>query len=141
MKKRKSDNNSPRDKKYEKKYDWGTKQQQEELEREQELKMEQEKNRILPTKKKSGLLDKDEKTQDNGVELKYTEPREAAVPQKSWNLYPFKGEEELEKIPIHSKSCYLIGRDRRIVDIPTDHPSCSLQHNFFRPNILQCIGG
>lgn len=26
------------------------------------------------------------------------------------------------------QSCYLFGRDRAIVDIPTEHPSCSKQH-------------
>ena len=26
------------------------------------------------------------------------------------------------------QSCYLFGRDRAVVDIPTEHPSCSKQH-------------
>lgn len=26
------------------------------------------------------------------------------------------------------QSCYLFGRDRTVVDIPTEHPSCSKQH-------------
>ena len=26
------------------------------------------------------------------------------------------------------QSCYLLGRDRMVVDIPIDHPSCSKQH-------------
>lgn len=26
------------------------------------------------------------------------------------------------------QSCYLLGRDRQVVDIPTEHPSCSKQH-------------
>lgn len=29
---------------------------------------------------------------------------------------------------IHRQSCYLIGRDRKICDLPVDHPSCSKQH-------------
>lgn len=29
---------------------------------------------------------------------------------------------------IHRQSCYLIGRDRKVVDLPVDHPSCSKQH-------------
>ncbi|KAF0992153.1 hypothetical protein HZS_5629 [Henneguya salminicola] len=29
---------------------------------------------------------------------------------------------------IHRQSAYLVGRDRRIVDIPIDHPSSSKQH-------------
>ena len=110
-------------------YDWGTKKEREEREREEEEKKEMEKNKILPTNKKSGLLEKDSKTKEQGIEMKYREPKEAAKPSKIWKIYPFKGEEEFETIPIHNKSCYLIGRDRRVVDIPTDHPSCSLQHS------------
>ncbi len=33
-----------------------------------------------------------------------------------------------EVIPLHRKSCYLVGRDRSVADIPADHPSCSKQH-------------
>lgn len=29
---------------------------------------------------------------------------------------------------IHRQSCYLIGRDRKVCDLPIDHPSCSKQH-------------
>ena len=29
---------------------------------------------------------------------------------------------------IHRQSAYLVGRDKAIVDIPLDHPSCSKQH-------------
>ena len=128
--KRKSDFSPPMEYKNEKKekYEWGTKKDQQEIQDEKERKLEMEKNKLLPTKKKSGLLSKEERTNEKGIELKYTEPKESAKPSKSWNLYPFKGEEELEKIPIHQKSFYLFGRDRRIVDVPTDHPSCSLQH-------------
>lgn len=31
-------------------------------------------------------------------------------------------------LPIYRQSCYIFGRERRIADIPTDHPSCSKQH-------------
>ncbi|ESQ29748.1 hypothetical protein EUTSA_v10024125mg [Eutrema salsugineum] len=33
-----------------------------------------------------------------------------------------------EPLQLHRQSCYLFGRERRIADIPTDHPSCSKQH-------------
>ena len=33
-----------------------------------------------------------------------------------------------EPLYIHRQSYYLIGRERRVVDIATDHPSCSKQH-------------
>lgn len=45
-----------------------------------------------------------------------------------WRLYPFKGDESLPVLHIHRQSAYLIGRDRKIADLPIDHPSCSKQH-------------
>lgn len=33
-----------------------------------------------------------------------------------------------EPLPIHRQSLYLFGRERRVADVPTDHPSCSKQH-------------
>lgn len=64
----------------------------------------------------------------NGVVVKYSEPLEAHKPKRRWRLYPFKGEESLEFIPIHRQSAYLLGRDRKVADVPIDHPSCSKQH-------------
>jgi smad nuclear-interacting protein 1 len=65
----------------------------------------------------------------NGVSLKYSEPPEAAKPTKRWRLYCFKNSHPLEDpLQVHRQSSYLFGRDRRVVDVPTDHPSCSLQH-------------
>lgn len=64
----------------------------------------------------------------NGVIVKYSEPIEAAMPTKNWRLYPFKNDESLPFIPIHKKSYFLLGRDRKVVDIPLDHPSVSKQH-------------
>ncbi|KAI9356157.1 SMAD/FHA domain-containing protein [Pilaira anomala] len=64
----------------------------------------------------------------NGVELKYNEPSEAAVPKTKWRLYVFKGDKQIDLLHIHRQSSYLIGRDRKVVDIPVDHPSCSKQH-------------
>jgi hypothetical protein len=29
---------------------------------------------------------------------------------------------------VHRMSCYLFGRERKVADVPTDHPSCSKQH-------------
>lgn len=75
----------------------------------------------------SGALAKDTNT-FKGVVIKYNEPSEAQRPNERWFLYPFKGEESLEKIPIYRQSAYLLGRDRAIADIPIDHPSCSKQH-------------
>lgn len=89
-----------------------------------------EKPKFKPDFGLSGALAKDERTGNmvNGVVLKFTEPFEAAVPDKNWRLYVYKGEELVETLHIHRRSCFLIGRDDRVVDIPTIHPSCSLQH-------------
>lgn len=64
-----------------------------------------------------------------GVVIKYSEPPEARKPIKTrWRLYPFKDGESLEVMYIHRQSAYLLGRERKIADIPIDHPSCSKQH-------------
>ncbi|KAM1696464.1 hypothetical protein ACFXTN_027989 [Malus domestica] len=65
----------------------------------------------------------------NGVTLLFTEPPEARKPNVRWRLYVFKGGEVLkDPLYIHRQSCYLFGRERRVADVPTDHPSCSKQH-------------
>ncbi|XP_045136539.1 FHA domain-containing protein DDL-like isoform X2 [Portunus trituberculatus] len=64
----------------------------------------------------------------NGVVIKYSQPSEARKPKRRWRWYIFKGDEELPFLPLHRQSAYLIGRDRKVADIPTDHPSCSKQH-------------
>jgi smad nuclear-interacting protein 1 len=44
-------------------------------------------------------------------------------------LYVFKnGEAQAAPLYIHRQSAYLFGRERKIADVPTDHPSCSKQH-------------
>lgn len=65
----------------------------------------------------------------NGVSLKYNEPVEAKMPQEEWRLYVFKGDTIVgEPYRVHRQTAYLFGRERRVVDIPLDHPSCSSQH-------------
>ncbi|XP_010267721.1 PREDICTED: FHA domain-containing protein DDL-like isoform X1 [Nelumbo nucifera] len=64
-----------------------------------------------------------------GVTLLFNEPPDARKPDIRWRLYVFKAGEVLnEPLYIHRQSCYLFGRERRVADIPTDHPSCSKQH-------------
>lgn len=75
----------------------------------------------------SGKLAEDTNTY-NGIVIKYNEPTEARKPRKRWRLYPFKGDKELPMLPIHRQSAYLLGRERKVADIPIDHPSCSKQH-------------
>ena len=99
----------------------------------------------------SGLLAAATKTVKTGegkdVVLKYHEPPEARKPLLGWRLYVFKGDEQVgalwrcwlvrlleltttrvDLLHIHRQSAYLVGRDKAVVDIPLDHPSCSKQH-------------
>ena len=74
------------------------------------------------------------KTQD--IVLKYHEPPEARKPpaNEKWQIYIFKGasKDPIETIPLHSRSCWLMGRELAVVDLPTEHPSCSKQHAVFQ---------
>jgi smad nuclear-interacting protein 1 len=80
-----------------------------------------------PDFKLSGKLAEDTNTY-KGVVIKYNEPPEAKKPKKLWRFYVFKGEEALPVLHLHRQSAYLMGRERKIADIPIDHPSCSKQH-------------
>ncbi|KAI8891446.1 SMAD/FHA domain-containing protein [Backusella circina FSU 941] len=104
-----------------KKYEWGRPEDNVEEQEEEEVEKQQ------PNFGLSGKLAAETNTV-NGVQLKYNEPPEAAKPKQKWRLYVFKGDEQIDLLHIHRQSSYLIGRDRLIVDIPVDHPSCSKQH-------------
>ena len=41
---------------------------------------------------------------------------------------------------IHRQSCYLFGRERRVADVPTDHPSCSKQHSVLQFRLTEKEG-
>lgn len=82
---------------------------------------------IKPNFELTGALAKDTNL-FNGVVVKYNEPAEAKKPRKHWRLYPFKGDKALDFISVHRQSAYLLGRERKVADIPIDHPSCSKQH-------------
>lgn len=75
----------------------------------------------------SGKLAEDTNTV-NGIVIKYSQPPEARKPKRRWRFYPFKGDKGLPTLYLHRQSSYLIGRDRKVADIPIDHPSCSKQH-------------
>ncbi|XP_063622150.1 smad nuclear-interacting protein 1 isoform X1 [Cydia splendana] len=64
----------------------------------------------------------------NGVVIKYAEPDDAKQPKRRWRFYPFKGDKALPILYIHRQSCFLIGRDKKVVDIALEHPSISKQH-------------
>ena len=80
----------------------------------------------------SGALSKDKVTGNifNGVQMKWSEPLEAATPPANiqWRLYVFKKETLLETLYIYRQSAFLFGRDERCCDIIMNHPSCSMQH-------------
>ncbi|XP_003788208.1 smad nuclear-interacting protein 1 [Otolemur garnettii] len=99
------------------------------------------KEKEVPVKEKpsfelSGALLEDTNT-FRGVVIKYSEPPEARIPKKRWRLYPFKNDEVLPVMYIHRQSAYLLGRHRRIADIPIDHPSCSKQHAVFQYRLVE----
>ncbi|KAG9441353.1 hypothetical protein H6P81_017207 [Aristolochia fimbriata] len=86
------------------------------------------KQKQKPSFELSGKL-AEETNRVRGVTLLFSEPPDARKPNVRWRLYVFKGGEVLnEPLYIHRQSCYLFGRERRVADIPTDHPSCSKQH-------------
>lgn len=73
----------------------------------------------------------------NGVVIKYSEPPEAKKPKKRWRFYVFKGEESLPTLHLHRQSAFLLGKDRKVVDVPIDHPSCSRQHAVLQYRMVQ----
>lgn len=81
-----------------------------------------------PVLEKSGLLRDAALTNEAGVVNMYVASEDSAMPNKKWVLIPLKGEEVLETIPLHRQEWYLIGKDRDVAHIPSDHPSCSRQH-------------
>lgn len=90
----------------------------------------------MPNFELSGALTEDTNT-FRGVVIKYNEPPEARIPKRRWRLYPFKNDEPLPVMYIHRQSAYLLGRQRKIADIPIDHPSCSKQHAVFQYRLVE----
>lgn len=89
--------------------------------------VEKQKPNLAPT----GALAKETNTAvGTSIVLKYNEPPESRLPPASaqWRMYVFKGDQELEKLELYTRSCWLFGRERAVVDMPIEHPSCSKQH-------------
>jgi len=81
-----------------------------------------------PNFEPSGLLALEDNAK-NGIPLKFTVPAEVRLPRTKWRLYIFTKANEAPKIiPIHKEVGYLFGKDRRVAEVPTDHPTCSKQH-------------
>lgn len=106
------------------KHEWGKPQ-------EVKVKEEKPKEKEKPNFKLSGKLT-EETNMFRGIVIKYSEPPEARKPKRRWRLYPFKGDEALPVLHLHRQSAYLLGRERKVADIPIDHPSCSKQHAAFQ---------
>ena len=72
--------------------------------------------------------------QRGGAPLKWSEPADACVPAWRWHFHVFggaaagAGAAAAPPLYVHRQSATLFGRDRRLADVPTDHPSCSSQH-------------
>ncbi|GAB4830116.1 hypothetical protein Ancab_019758 [Ancistrocladus abbreviatus] len=88
----------------------------------------EDKQKQKPSFELSGKL-AEETNRVRGITLLFNEPPDARKPDVRWRFYVFKGGDVLnEPLYVHRQSCYLFGRERRVADIPTDHPSCSKQH-------------
>ncbi|PSS06960.1 hypothetical protein M430DRAFT_23116 [Amorphotheca resinae ATCC 22711] len=64
------------------------------------------------------------------IVLKYHEPPEARKPPAKdvWKLFVFKGADIVDTIELSIKTCWLVGRELAVVDLPAEHPSVSKQH-------------
>ena len=64
------------------------------------------------------------------VTLKYHEPPEARKPpaKDQWKMFIFKDGDIVDTIDIGLRTCWLVGRDSAVVDLPAEHPSISKQH-------------
>ncbi|KFH73069.1 hypothetical protein MVEG_00294 [Podila verticillata NRRL 6337] len=107
---------------------WGSKIQREEEEERKKKPVIAEEDKEKPNFGLSGSLAAETNTTVSGAVLKYNEPPEARKPSQKWRLYVFKGDKEIDLLHIHRQSAFLFGRDRNVVDVPIDHPSCSKQH-------------
>ena len=64
------------------------------------------------------------------VTLKYHEPPEARKPpaKDQWKLFVFKGAAIVDTVELSLRSCWLVGRETAVADLPAEHPSISKQH-------------
>ncbi|KAK9468978.1 SMAD/FHA domain-containing protein [Lipomyces arxii] len=81
----------------------------------------------IPNYEQSGALLGD-KLYKGVTSLQYTEPPDSRKPDKGYRFYMFKGDDIADTYTLDQQPAYLFGRDRSVVDVPLDHPSCSKQH-------------
>ncbi|KAJ5257672.1 hypothetical protein N7524_009228 [Penicillium chrysogenum] len=67
-------------------------------------------------------------SQPKAIQFKSRVRRASRPPKEAWRMYVFKGQDLLETVELSERSCWLVGRERMVVDFPLDHPSCSKQH-------------
>ena len=91
---------------------------------------EKEKPNYYPTGLLAAASNRVETADGTAITLKYHEPPEARLPpsRDDWKLFVFKDKEVLETVGLSARSCWLIGRETRVVDLPAEHPSVSGQH-------------
>lgn len=79
----------------------------------------------------TGLLARETNTvAGTKIVLKYNEPADSRKPplKQAWRMYIFKGSALLDTVPLHTRSCWLIGREAQVADLLVEHPSTSSQH-------------
>lgn len=91
---------------------------------------EKEKPNYYPTGILAAASNRVELSDGTNITLKYHEPPEARLPpsRDDWKLFVFKDKDVLSTVNMSPRSCWLIGREVRVVDLPAEHPSVSGQH-------------
>lgn len=91
---------------------------------------EKEQPNYYPTGILAAASNRVELSDGTNITLKYHEPPEARLPSSrdDWKLFVFKGKDVLETVGLSARSCWLVGREVRVVDLPAEHPSVSGQH-------------
>lgn len=91
---------------------------------------EKEKPNFAPTGLLAAASNSIAKSDGTTISLKYHEPPEARKPpaKDEWKLFVFKGADIIETIELSTKSCWLVGRELSVADMPAEHPSISKQH-------------
>lgn len=97
---------------------------------EAEPEKEKEKPNYYPTGILAAASNKVELADGTSIALKYHEPPEARLPpsRDDWKLFVFKGKDVFDTVALNARSCWLVGREVRVVDLPAEHPSVSGQH-------------
>lgn len=91
---------------------------------------EKERPNYYPTGILAAASNRVELADGTSITLKYHEPPEARLPSSrdDWKLFVFKEKEVVDTVELSARSCWLVGREVRVVDLPAEHPSVSGQH-------------